>query len=82
MHLYVSETQSVFCMCVRSYTMFVRLRVISGSSGKTGWRGSLDDTQPRVLLRARPSFVAGDFCTRTETQKYLVGDYIVLSAAI
>ena len=47
--------------------MLARLRVLSGSSGYIGWGGSLDDTQPRVLLRARPSFVAGDFYKHTHT---------------
>lgn len=59
--MYDFPNRVVTVKVVRSYTMLARLRVLSGSSGYTGCEGSLDDTQPRVLLRARPSFVAGDF---------------------
>lgn len=59
--MYDFSNRIVKAKVVRSYTMLARLRVLSGSSGYTGCEGSLDDAQPRVLLRARPSLVAGDF---------------------
>lgn len=45
-----------------TYTVWVSSCGLSACSGNTGCGGSLMGTQPRDLLMAWLSFLAGDFC--------------------
>lgn len=52
-----------------AYTEWLSSCGLSACSGNTGCGGSLIGTQPRDLLMAWLSFLAGDFCGEEEEER-------------